>query len=131
MISIGQTLNVNNSLIKASYINGPYMNISYVDGFSVPITYSLKEVPVISCNIDLFSQASRIYKDQVGVVCLNSARTMSNGPAFCFFAACASAAYIFPNDNNAFKNTSTSISCYIDTLCPAPLRQLGETGSIC
>jgi hypothetical protein len=131
MISIGQTLNVNNSLIEASYTNGPYMDISYVDGFSVPITCSSEGVPVIGCNIDLFNQTGRICKDQVGAVCLNSARTMPDGPAPCFFAACAGAAYTFPNDNNASKNTSTSVACCIGTSCPVPLRQLGETGSTC
>lgn len=51
-------------------------------------------------------------------------RTIANGPAPPFFAACAGAAYTYPIDDKAnVSNLSPVISCCIGTLCEAPPRQ--------
>ena len=42
------------SKVEGSIINPPDIDISYVDGYSVPITCFSEGVPVSGCNIDLF-----------------------------------------------------------------------------
>ena len=126
-IFVGQTTNINNSLIEGSYIDVVVVDVSYVDGFSVPITCSSGGEVVTGCNIDLFNQPGISCDDEAeGPVCLNPARNTPNGPPACFFAACAGAAYTFPNDNNALgSGLSSLVSCCIGVSCPAPSRQPG------
>lgn len=78
------------------------------------------------CNIDLFKQPGITCDNQVdGPVCLNSARNFAGGPAPPFFAACAGAAYTYPDDNDANVSNlgSNLVSCCIGTSCKAPSRQ--------
>jgi hypothetical protein len=117
-------LNPNGSLIESSFTGPPDIDVSYVDGYSVPITCSSQGTAVTGCNIDLFKEAT--CEDEVdGPVCLNLARFTPDGPPTNFFATCAGAAYTFPNDNAANKGNlgSNLISCCIGTSCEAPLRQ--------
>ena len=44
------------SKIEGSLTGPPDINVSYVDGFSVPITCSSEGVAVSSCNIDLYKK---------------------------------------------------------------------------
>lgn len=130
-IFVGRSLNINNSLIEGSYVDTVDIDVSYVDGFSVPITCSSGGEAVTGCNIDLFHQPGILCDDEVeGPVCLNSARNTPEGPPTCFFAGCAGAAYTFPNDNDANRDgLSTHVSCCVGTSCPAPLRQPGKGGN--
>lgn len=127
-ILVGRSVNVNNSLIEGSYVDTVNIDVSYVDGFSVPITCSSGGVAVTGCNIDLFDQPGVACNDEAeGPVCLNPARNTPDGPPACFFAACAGAAYTFPDDNDAVRGgLSSLISCCIGTSCSAPLRQPGK-----
>ena len=126
-ISIGQGLTSVNSLIEASFhgvgVWRTAVDVSYVDGYSVPITCSAGGHAVTGCNIELF--------DQEGLecdlpldhgACPNSASHDDDGPAAPFFAACQGAAYTFPNDNTATDGSveGLQISCCIGTSCPAP-----------
>ena len=131
-IFVGQGINVNNSLIEGSYIDTVDVDVSYVDGFSVPIACSSGGVAVTGCNIDLFNQSGIACDDEVeGPVCLNPARTTPDGPPACFFAACTGAAYTFPNDNNALGGgLSSLVSCCVGASCPAPSRQPGEEATV-
>lgn len=124
-IVVGPNTNENASKIEGSYTDGPPdIDISYVDGFSVPITCSSEGVVVTGCNIDLFEHQS-CETLVPGPVCLNPARFHDNGPPTSFFAVCAGAAYTFPKDDLANKASLRSklITCCIGTSCKAPDRQ--------
>jgi hypothetical protein len=131
-ISVGETTNVGNSLIEGSYTNEPYIDVSYVDGYSVPITCSCNGIPVTGCNIDLFNQPGITCDDEVeGDICLNPIRdSRPSGPPAPFFAACAGAAYTFSEDDTAVYSCPGSISCCIGTSCKAPSRQPGEARTV-
>jgi len=125
-IYVGPNLNPLGSKIEGSYTGPPDIDISYVDGYSVPITCSSKGTAVAGCNIDLFSQPGISCDHQVdGPVCLNSAQQHADGPAPPFFAACQGAAYTYPNDNEANVSNLQDrlITCCIGTSCKAPSRQ--------
>ncbi len=125
-VYVGPNLNPDGSKIEGSYTGPPDIDVSYVDGYSVPITCSSEGTAVSGCNIDLFKQPGIPCNDQVdGPVCLNSAQNIANGPAPPFFAACEGAAYTYPNDNEANVSNlkSTLVSCCIGASCQAPSRQ--------
>ena len=126
-IDIGPNLNPNSSKIEGSYTGPPDIDVSYVDGYSVPITCSSMGIAVSGCNIDLFKQPGIACSIQVdGPVCLNSAQNIPEGPAPPFFAACAGAAYTYPKDDGANVSNlkSNLVSCCIGASCEAPPRQL-------
>lgn len=125
-ISIGETTSIGNSLIEGSYTNGQFIDVSYVDGYSVPITCSCDGVPVTGCNIDLFDQSGISCPDKLeGPICRNP--SSPTGPSTPFFAACSGAAYTFPDDDGAVRSCNGVISCCIGTSCEAPSRQSGRT----
>ena len=125
-IYVGPNLNPDGSKVEGSYTGPPDIDVSYVDGYSVPITCSSEGTAVSGCNIDLFKQPGIPCNNQVdGPVCLNPAQKIANGPAPPFFAACAGAAYTYPNDNEANGSNlkSNLVSCCIGSSCKAPSRQ--------
>ena len=125
-IYVGPNTNPNGSKIEGSFTGPPDIDVSYVDGYSVPITCSSDGVPVSGCNIDLFNQQEVSCITQIaGPVCLNSAQNIPQGPAPPFFAACAGAAYTYPKDDGANQGNlqSNLVSCCIGTPCAAPRRQ--------
>ena len=132
-VAVGPNSNIHGSKIEGSFIippNGtvalPDIDVSYVDGYTVPITCSSEGITVTGCNIDLFKESNTCESQVDGPVCLNPAVSLPNGPPPDFFAPCAGAAYTYPSDDlaNAYNKTSNSISCCIGTSCDAPLRQL-------
>lgn len=130
-IYIGPNTKPLGSKIEGSITGPPDIDVSYVDGYFVPITWSSNGVAVSGCNIDLFKQPGITFDNQVdGPVCLNSARNVAGGPAPPFFAACAGAAYTYPDDNDANISNlgSNLVSCCIGTSCKAPSRQLPKRG---
>jgi len=62
-IYIGPNTNPLGSKIEGSITGPPDIDVSYVDGYSVPITCSSEGVAVSGCNIDLFKQP--------GIICDN------------------------------------------------------------
>ena len=125
-INIGPNLNPNGSKIEASFTGPPDIDVSYVDGFSVPITCSVRNETICGCNLDLFRPPNPGCPSQrEGPICLNPARESPDGPAAPFFAACAGAAYTYPNDNTANVNDPSynPVSCCVGVGCPAPARQ--------
>lgn len=125
-VAIGPNLNPNGSKIEGSFINSSVdIDVSYVDGYSVPITCSCEGKAFTGCNLDLFAGSCEDLTD--GPVCLNPARYKAiDGPPTPFFAPCAGAAYTFPHDDGANRASlsSTCVSCCIGTSCMAPSRQL-------
>ena len=126
-ITVGPNTNPYGSKIEASCTGPPDVDVSYVDGYSVPVTCSSEGTAVSGCNIELFGQPGITCDTQVeGPVCLNPAQNIPNGPAPRFFAACVGAAYTYPNDNKANVGDlgDKLVSCCIGTSCNAPVRQL-------
>ncbi|KAH8691612.1 hypothetical protein BGW36DRAFT_432160 [Talaromyces proteolyticus] len=121
------------SLIEANFVI-PYMgtvavvdvDISYVDGFSVPIVCSCNDVVVTGCTLDLFSLSTCPNNDGQNA-CVNPLRADNLATsASDFFAPCAGMAYTFPNDSaaNSMGACQTGqITCCIGTDCPANPKQ--------
>ncbi|KAI4115000.1 MAG: hypothetical protein LQ345_004324 [Seirophora villosa] len=140
-INVGKIDHVDNSKIEGSFYgagNGD-IDISYVDGYSVPITCSVGGKVVTGCNLELFDQGcnapdtpSSMGEDGKPTVCSNSARVLNDGPPSPFFAPCAGAAYTFPNDNlaNVGMIQETLISCCIGTSCEASQQQKAQKRDI-
>ena len=121
-----------NSKIEGSTTGANDIDISYVDGYSVPITCMAKDTAISGCNIDLWENDEPCPKqvaDQDKAVCLNPQQNVPDGPAISWFQACQGAAYTFPNDNVANDgNTGTpEVTCCIGTAAQgctqAPERQ--------
>ena len=131
-IYVGSNTDYRSSKIKGSLKGPPDIDVSYVDGYSVPITCSSEGIAVSDCNIDLFKQPGITCNNQVdGPVCFNPAQNIADGPAPPFFKPCAEAAYTYPNDNTANVSNlkSNLVSCCIGTSCQAPSRQLLKRGN--
>ena len=128
-IYVGKTVNSANSKIEGSTTGANDIDVSYVDGFSVPITCSVAGTPISGCNLDLYAVSGNC-TSMLGQrdVCLNPMQGVPDGPATSWFLPCQGAAYTFPNDNVA-NNGDTGhekITCCIGTKdmgCEAPERQ--------
>ncbi|KAL8992883.1 MAG: hypothetical protein Q9169_006768 [Polycauliona sp. 2 TL-2023] len=134
-IFIGKSFNPANSKIEISWSPPqnyrPGVDVSYVDGYSVPITCSCGGVPVTGCNILLASQGRVCPIPGAGdkVICYNPKKTVDNGPADPFFQPCQGAAYTYPNDHEANgygKCDSGNIQCCVGGSCPRPGQQHGK-----
>ncbi|KAI4277981.1 MAG: hypothetical protein LQ337_001364 [Flavoplaca oasis] len=134
-IFIGKSFDPANSKIEISFSPPqnyrPGVDVSYVDGYSVPITCSCGGVPVTGCNIPLFLQGRTCPQPGPGdkVICYNPKKVINNGPADPFFQPCQGAAYTYPNDHtaNAFgKCDSGDIQCCVGISCPRPGQQHGK-----
>ena len=129
-IWIGKSWSGCNSLIEASY--EPHwaraVDVSYVDGYSVPITCSVDDVAVTGCNLELFDQGIECDSPLEYGACPNSARSQDYGPAAPFFAPCQGSAYTYPHDDTATNGgiTGLEISCCIGTSCPTPVLQKSQ-----
>ncbi|KAL8658867.1 MAG: hypothetical protein Q9226_000730 [Calogaya cf. arnoldii] len=133
---IGKSFNPANSKIEISW--SPPQNyrigldVSYVDGYSVPITCSCAGVPVTGCNIPLFLQGRTCPQPGGGdkVICYNPKKFgADNGPADPFFQPCKGSAYTYPNDHGANAYgfcDSGDIQCCVGPRCPKPGKQHGK-----
>ena len=129
-IYVGKTINSADSKIEGSTTGANDIDVSYVDGFSVPITCSAGNTVVTGCNINLWAVSGTCASPAGGDqnVCLNPMQGVANGPADPWFLPCQGAAYTFPNDNiaNDGDTRTPNVSCCIGTAdqgCPAPARQ--------
>ena len=125
-ISLGKTICGSNSLIEASFPGEQWnsVDVSYVDGYSVPITCSNNGQAVTGCNLDLWKQGNTCSSPiDNGAACHNTAGDY--GPAIQFFKACEGAAYTYPKDDTATNGSveGKSITCCIGTACPKPAKQ--------
>lgn len=128
-IYVGKTTNSANTKIEGSTTGWNDIDVSYVDGYSVPVTCSAHGVPVSGCNIDLWDHSGKC-ENLVGDkdVCLNPMQDVADGPSVPWFLPCQGAAYTFPNDNiaNNGDTGNATITCCIGTEkdgCKAPDRQ--------
>ncbi|KAH8892302.1 hypothetical protein GQ53DRAFT_793984, partial [Thozetella sp. PMI_491] len=130
----GRTFRGDESLIEASYIDQGAqwggkkfdINVSYVTGFSLPITCSCDVGVIAGCNRYLWDLNKCPNDNGVGS-CKNPNRDVANGPAATFFAPCAHAAYTYPNDSSANSGNGvcggSSVTCCVGTSCPRNPRQ--------
>ena len=128
-IVIGKTTHASGSKIEGSTTVWNDIDVSYVDGYSVPIVCSNATAPVTGCNINLWDVSGPCI-ETVGddAVCLNPMVGVPDGPADPWFLPCQGVAYTFPNDNVANDgNTGTpDVSCCVGTGemgCGAPAMQ--------
>lgn len=125
-ISVGKSLSGSNSLIEASFPGDQWnsVDVSYVDGYSVPIVCSNNGHAVTGCNIDLWKQGNACASPvDDGTACHNTAGDY--GPAIQFFKACEGAAYTYPKDDTATNGSveGKTITCCVGTACPKPANQ--------
>ncbi|MCJ1396696.1 hypothetical protein MMC18_009588, partial [Xylographa bjoerkii] len=123
------------SKIEGSNFQYPDLDISYVDGFTLPITCkadggNINGQYFTGCNVDLFALNACQNTNSDGS-CRNTMNLPppgDNGPSSPFFAPCTGAAYTFPNDNNANNgNVGTyTMDCCIGRDCPPVPRQPGQ-----
>ena len=126
IIEVGYEENVDNSLIEGNTFNERIdVDVSFVQGFSVPIVCSNDGVVVTGCNKQLFAYGTCPPADMRGTrVCHNSAREPDAARAGPFFTPCQSAAITFPTDGGNFNGVPSAprdIVCCIgnETVCPA------------
>ncbi|CAD6565666.1 MAG: hypothetical protein ASARMPREDX12_006712 [Alectoria sarmentosa] len=120
------------SLIEASYDSGaPFVDISYVQGFSIPIVCSCggpSTGVITGCNIPLYhDNGAPCPSPGPSSICFNPSSNSpqaTDGPVPPFFAPCAGAAYTYPNDNGAGAGCGSNlISCCIGSTCPSDPKQ--------
>ncbi|KAL8810810.1 MAG: hypothetical protein Q9223_007671 [Gallowayella weberi] len=134
-IFIGHYFDPANSKIEVAFVSNqdyrPGLDVSYVDGYSVPIVCSCAGVAVTGCNEPLFRLGHTCTNPGPGYrqLCHNPQINSPNGPADPFFQPCQGAAYTFPNDQtaNAFgKCDNGDIQCCVGVNCPRPSLQHGK-----
>ncbi|KAL9605648.1 MAG: hypothetical protein Q9179_001153 [Wetmoreana sp. 5 TL-2023] len=80
-IFIGETYDPANSKIEVSFNSPqgyrPGLDVSYVDGFSVPLICSCSGVPVTGCNINLFTTGRTCANHAIGGPCYNPKKTVN------------------------------------------------------
>ncbi|KAG8529785.1 uncharacterized protein KY384_005266 [Bacidia gigantensis] len=127
-VIVGKETKDGASLIEGSTTGWNDIDVSYVDGYSVPITCSNDKEVLTGCNIDLWKTGNCPNADGDQSICHNPTVSQPNGPATPFFQPCQGAAYTFPNDNiaNSGNTQSALVTCCIGTAeqgCKAPNRQ--------
>lgn len=121
-ILVGKTLNSANSKIEGSVTGPPDQDVSYVDGYSVPIICT-SAGKTSGCTIELFGNDGNYcgLSDQSlsdFEICPNPKVDNDDGTADSFFAPCAGQAYTFPTDDGANQgNVGATLNCCIGTAC--------------
>lgn len=149
-MTIGKNYDPAGSKIEASFSPPNYVpdvDVSYVDGYSIPISCNCSGIAVTGCNIRkpsympnrasrptadgstaLFHDGHTCANQGPGPICYNPEQNIPEGPSSPFFEPCAGAAYTYPDDNaaNSYGQCNTGvIDCCIGSQCPAPARQHG------
>ncbi|KAH8653618.1 hypothetical protein BX600DRAFT_501185 [Xylariales sp. PMI_506] len=120
------------SLIEANFaVSDQYgmaiadIDVSYVDGFSDPITCLCAGFVVAGCNLDLWSLNP--CPNRTNIACINPLRADTNATAAVpFFAPCQGAAYTFPHDDGAnswAQCQNGHIMCCVGERCPPNPKQ--------
>lgn len=89
----------------------PDVDVSYVDGYSVPASCSCGDVVLTGCNKELFdlgSKCTNLAGDKDHPVCVNDPRPI-HGPANAFFAPCKAAAYTYDYDGKSPPKSCISV----------------------
>ncbi|KAI0508487.1 hypothetical protein F5B22DRAFT_649980 [Xylaria bambusicola] len=121
------------SLLEGSFIHDEglgaariALDVSYVDGFTVPIVCQCNDKVVVGCNLDLLDMCPADYRINYGT-CINPHRDEMNIGTN-FFHECAAMAYTFPTDDRAtvwgVEGCEASIKCCVGTACAPHPRQV-------
>ncbi|KAI0838848.1 hypothetical protein F5Y06DRAFT_33778 [Hypoxylon sp. FL0890] len=109
------------------------LDVSYVDGFTVPLVCECNSTIVTGCNLDLHPMCPQDFAKDLKT-CANPNRDFKVGaPPTNPFKDCQGLAYTYPQDDNATKydisGCSRDISCCIGTACkPHPGQLLCPIG---
>ncbi|KAI0490041.1 hypothetical protein F4859DRAFT_523835 [Xylaria cf. heliscus] len=103
------------------------LDVSYVDGFTVPIVCTCENRTSLGCNLNLLETCPGEYRVDAGT-CMNPLRD-GGDPTNNIFKACAALAYTFPTDDKAttmgIEGCEKSILCCVGTACaPNPRQEL-------
>ncbi|RWA04719.1 hypothetical protein EKO27_g10384 [Xylaria grammica] len=113
---------VQEGLTKARIV----FDVSYVDGFTVPIVCECGGSVVLGCNLNLLNMCPDEYRLNEGT-CMNPLRDTGDH-AKNFFKECSALAYTFPTDDRATINgilgCESRIRCCVGTACPPHPRQV-------
>ncbi|KAK8854997.1 hypothetical protein PGQ11_010909 [Apiospora arundinis] len=123
-----------NSLVEANYQNRTVegyaiadVDVSYVNGFTLPITCSCNDIGVTGCNKNLFLLSACPATAKQHGSCINPLRSDKGAfAANAFFAPCQNAAYTYPNDNSANSQNECQngqIVCCVGASCPPSYKQ--------
>ena len=130
-VQIGHGLGAGNTLIEGSWTStgAPDIDVSMVDGFSVPIVCADNTGTVVTgCNIELGGETDCNSKGGTWNAdlqnCLNPAggatNPLNNGPPVAYFAPCAGKAYTYPEDGTANVDNINVVpaTCCVGSSCP-------------
>ncbi|KAI0534019.1 hypothetical protein GGR58DRAFT_505734 [Xylaria digitata] len=102
------------------------LDVSYVDGFTVPIVCECGGGVVLGCNLNLLDMCPGEYRLNKGT-CMNPLRD-SGDTANNFFKDCSALAYTFPKDDratiNGISGCEARIQCCVGTACTPHPRQM-------
>ncbi|KAI0159557.1 Osmotin, thaumatin-like protein [Xylariaceae sp. FL1272] len=129
-----------NSLLEGSFVVQAgsrfpkiTLDVSYVDGFTVPMTCICGTNVRLGCNLDLNRRCpARLQISEKA--CRNPSRELPIGEYESFMDACAALAYTFPTDDlasiNGIDGCEDSIRCCIGTACqPHPHQEVCPDGN--
>ena len=113
-IYVGKTTNSANSKIEGSTTGANDIDVSYVDGYSVPVTCSVAGTPVTGCNIDLWTATTNCtnmvgHKD----VCLNPMQGVADGPSDPWFVPPHSISIALPTSKMPLNNPKIPLSIFV------------------
>ncbi|KAL2039874.1 hypothetical protein N7G274_007277 [Stereocaulon virgatum] len=127
LMDIAPILDKSASKIEMSYNNSIYADISYVDGYTVPITCSCGGEIIAGCNVELFNATGPCPDEGPGPICYNPSAFLNDGPTHPFFSPCERASYTYPKDDlGTMGCDSNLITCCVGTECDPNPRQPGE-----
>ncbi|KAI3332445.1 hypothetical protein HD806DRAFT_519179 [Xylariaceae sp. AK1471] len=121
------------SLLEGSFISHEnaeariFLDVSYVDAFTVPITCECEGEVKLGCNLNLLDTCPDEWRQDAGT-CINPYRDSGVIPSI-LFKACAATSYTYPNDNLATVSAPVGcenrILCCVGTACaPNPKQEL-------
>ncbi|KAI1405334.1 hypothetical protein F4819DRAFT_482852 [Hypoxylon fuscum] len=104
------------------------VDVSYVDGFTIPMVCECNNHVVLGCNLNLHDMCPEELKLNEKT-CINPYRENIEAPEENIFEACAEIAYTYPTDDLATKvdigGCGNNISCCMGTACkPHPQQKL-------
>jgi len=118
----------------------PDIDVSYVDGYSLPVTCSCGTTVVTGCNYELWDMGNacaNIVGDAEHPICVNDPRNI-HGPPTAFFAPCNASAYTYdyndfganfqgPCDNGHVTCCIGTTNCGVHPLQPKVKTSFGTT----
>ncbi|KAI1342471.1 hypothetical protein F5Y15DRAFT_412976 [Xylariaceae sp. FL0016] len=97
------------------------LDVSYADGFTVPIVCGCDGIIKLGCNLDLLAKCPQEYKHGAKS-CRNPHRSGLVSGVQNLFADCEALAYTYAYDDvatvNGIPGCPTNVTCCVGTACP-------------